>query len=77
MFVKAFISTENVACFTSLQNSHKKSEIVIPVPKENPNLSRFPVMDLTNRIDHSVNEQFQAITGIDFATVKSKSMKIS
>ena len=58
------------------QNSHKKSEIVIPVPKENPNSSRFPLMDLTNRIYHSVNEQFQAITGIDFAAAQCKSKKI-
>ena len=56
-----------------LQNSHKKSEIVIPIPKENPNSSRFPLMDLTNRIYHSVNEQCQAITGIDFAIAQSKS----
>ena len=59
-----------------LHNSHKKSEIVIPIPKENPNSSRFPLMDLTNRIYHSVNEQFQAITGIDFATAQSKSKEI-
>ena len=59
-----------------LQNSHKKSEIVISVPKENPNSSRFPLMDLTNRIYHSVNEQFQAITGIDFAAAQCKSKKI-
>ena len=59
-----------------LQNSHKKSEIVIPIPKENPNSSHFPLMDLTNRIYHSVNEQFQAITGIDFATAQSKSKEI-
>ena len=51
-----------------LQNSHKKSEIVISIPKENPNSSCFLLMDLTNRIYHSVNEQYQAITGIDFAT---------
>ena len=59
-----------------LHNSHKKSKIVIPIPKENPNSSRFPLMDLTNRIYHSVNEQFQAITGIDFATAQSKSKEI-
>ena len=59
-----------------LHNSHKKSEIVIPIPKENPNSSRFPLMDLTNRIYHSVNEQFQAITGIDLATAQSKSKEI-
>ena len=59
-----------------LQNSHKKSEIVIPVPKENRSSSRFLLMDLTNQIYHSVNEQFQAITGIDFATAQSKSKEI-
>ena len=59
-----------------LHNSHKKSEIVIPIPKENPNSSRFPLMDLTNPIYHSVNQQFQAITGIDFATAQSKSKEI-
>ena len=58
------------------QNSHKKSEIVIPIPKENPNSSHFPLMDLTNRIYHSVKEQFQAITGIGFATSQSKSKEI-
>ena len=60
----------------ALQNPHKKSEIVIPIPKENPNSSHFPLMGLTNRIYHSVNEQFQAITGIDFATAQSKSKEI-
>ena len=59
-----------------LQNSHKKSEIIIPIPKENPSSSHFPLMDLTNLIYHSVNQQFQAITGIDFATAESKSKKI-
>ena len=57
-------------------NSHKKSEIVIPIPKENPNSSHFPLMDLTNQIYHSVNQQLQAITGIDFATAQSKSKEI-
>ena len=33
-------------------------------------------MGLTNRIYHSVNEQFQTITGIDFATTQSKSKEI-
>ena len=56
-----------------LQNSHKKSEIIIPIPKENPSSSHFPLMDLTNWIYHSVNEQFQTITVIDFATAQSKS----
>ena len=60
-----------------LQNSHKKSEIVISIPEENPNSSHFPLMDLTNRIYHSVNEQFQAITGIDFARTQSKSKEIA
>ena len=59
-----------------LQNSRKKSENVIPVPKENPNSSYFPLMDLTNRIYHSVREQFQAVTGIDFATAQSKTKEI-
>ena len=60
-----------------LQNSRKKSEIVIPIPKENSNpSSHFPLMDLTNRIFHSVNEQYQAITGIDLATVQSISKEI-
>ena len=59
-----------------LQNSHKKSEIVIPIAKENRNSSRFLLMDLTNRMYHSINEQFQAITGIDFATAQSKSKEI-
>ena len=61
-----------------LQNSHKKSEIVIPIAKENPNSSHFPLMDLTNRIYNSVKEQFQAITEIeiDFATAQSKSKEI-
>ena len=51
-----------------LQNSHKRSEIVIQIPKEIPNSSHFPLMDLTNRIYHSANKLFQAITGIDFTT---------
>ena len=61
-----------------LQNSHKKSEIVIPIAKENPNSSHFLLMDLTNRIYNSVKEQFQAITEIeiDFATAQSKSKEI-
>ena len=57
-----------------LQNSHKKSEIVIRIPKENPNSSHFPLMDLTNRIYHSFNKQ--AITETDFATAQSKSEEI-
>ena len=77
MFVKAFISTEHVTCFTSASKfTHNKSEIVIPIPKEKPISSHFPLMDLTNRIYHSVNEQFQAITEIDFATAQSKSAEI-
>ena len=59
-----------------LPTSHKKSEIVIPIPKESPSLSRFPLMDLANWIYDSVNEQFQAITGIDFATAQSKCKEI-
>ena len=71
MFVKAFILTENVAYFTSTTKfTQKKSEIVIP--KENPNSSHFPSIDLTNWIYHSVNEQFQPITGTIFATAQSK-----
>ena len=76
MFLKAFILIEHVACFTSASNSHKKSETVIPIPKENPNSSRFSLMDLTNRFYHSVNKQFQAFTGIDFATAQSKRKEI-
>ena len=77
MFVKKFISTEHVACFISASKfTQKISEIVISIPIENPNSSHFPLMDLTNRIYHSVNEQFQAITGIDFARTQSKSKEI-
>ena len=59
-----------------LPNSHKKSEIVIPVPKKNPYSSHFPLMDLTSWIYHSVSKQFQAITEIGFATAQSKSKEI-
>ena len=34
-------------------------------------------MDLTNQLYHSENEQFQSITGIDFATAQSKSKEIN
>ena len=40
-----------------LQNSHKRSEIVIQIPKEIPNSSHFPLMDLTNRIYQSISRQ--------------------
>ena len=51
-----------------LQNSHKRSEIVIQIPKEIPNSSNFHLMNLANRVYHSANKLFRAITGIDFAT---------
>ena len=34
-------------------------------------------MDLTNLLYHSVNGQFQSITGIDFAAAQSKSKEIN
>ena len=60
-----------------LLNAQRKSEIIIPIPKVNPGSSRFPLMDLTNQLYHSENEQFQSITGIDFATAQSKSKEIN
>ena len=51
-----------------LQNSHKRSEIVIQIPKEIPNSSNFHLMNLTSRIYYSATKLFRAITGIDFAT---------
>ena len=60
-----------------LVNAQRKSEIIIPIPKVNPGSSRFPLMDLTNQLYNSVNEQFQSITGIDFATALSKSKEIN
>ena len=60
-----------------LLNAQRKSEIIIPIPKVNPGSSRFPLMDLTNHLYNSVNEQFQSITAIDFATALSKSKEIN
>ena len=60
-----------------LLNAQRKSEIIIPIPKVNPGFSRLPLMDLTNHLYNSVNEQFQSITGIDFATALSKSKEIN
>ena len=34
-------------------------------------------MDLINQLYHSVNERYQSITGIDFATSQSKSKEIN
>ena len=51
-----------------LRNSHKRSEIVIQIPKEIPNSSNFHLMNLTSRIYYSATKLFRAITGIDFAT---------
>ena len=51
-----------------LLDAQRKSEIIITIPKVNPGSSDFPLMDLINQFYHSVNEQYQYITGIDFAT---------
>ena len=40
-----------------LPTSNKKSEIVIPIPKESPSLSRFPLMDLANWIQSTNNSR--------------------
>ena len=60
-----------------LLNTQQKSEVVIPIPKVNPVSSRFSLMDLTNQLYRSVNEQFQSINRTDFATAQSKSKETS
>ena len=60
-----------------LLNAQRESEIIIPIPKVNLVSSCFPLMDLTNQLYHSVNRQFQSITGIDFATAQSKPKEIN